>query len=245
MTRNTWILVWSAVALCELFLMDNLSNSHSLSVLLASSYAPPFCIRRMLIMGALPHFINHGIKTRSLKRAQTWPWPCRTDHGLLYTWLSLSNKRPLWTKYISERASRLKRYIAILIWLKSFLSYPNRNRKQCFDINKCTLYHIVCSLSRKHPVLEDIVKTSKIWTCVVNFKLAHIFSWSSMILMKVCPNWPVCICISPLIGLQNNIVIDCFVWNRSAWCILQHGTQAPSSADALYYKCTHWWTTII
>ena len=194
-------------------------------------------------MGALTHFINHGIKTRSSKRAQTWPWRCRTDRGLLYSWLYLSDKRPLYPQCIPQRASRLKRYILFLIWLKSFLSRPNRYRKQCFDWNKCTLCHIVCSPSRKHPILEDIVKTSKIWTCVVNFKLAHIFSWSSMILMKVCPNGPVCICISPLIGLQNNIVIDCFVWNRSAWCILQPGTQPPSSADAVY--CTHWWKTIV
>lgn len=38
-------------------LINNFYNLHSFNVLVASSYAPPFCIRRMLIMGALTHFI--------------------------------------------------------------------------------------------------------------------------------------------------------------------------------------------
>lgn len=43
--------------------IGNLSNLHSLNVLVASSYAPPFCIRRMLIMGALTYTLfMAGIK---------------------------------------------------------------------------------------------------------------------------------------------------------------------------------------
>lgn len=37
--------------------INNLSHLHSFNVLVASSFAPPFCIRRMLIMGARPLYL--------------------------------------------------------------------------------------------------------------------------------------------------------------------------------------------
>ena len=52
-----------------------------------------------------------------------------------------------------------------------------------------------------------------------------------MVLMEVHSNGPICARISLLVDQQNNIIIDCFVWNRSAWCILQAGAQSPSNGD--------------
>lgn len=52
-----------------------------------------------------------------------------------------------------------------------------------------------------------------------------------MIMVKVHSNEAVCACISLSLDQQNNIIIDCFVCNRSARCILQAGTQSPSSGD--------------
>lgn len=52
-----------------------------------------------------------------------------------------------------------------------------------------------------------------------------------MIFMKDHPNEAICASISPLFDQQNIIIIDCFVWNRSAWCILQANTQSPSNGD--------------
>lgn len=49
--------------------------------------------------------------------------------------------------------------------------------------------------------------------------------------MEVHSNGAVCARICRLVDQQNNIIIDCFVWNRSAWWILQASTQSPSSGD--------------
>lgn len=56
-----------------------------------------------------------------------------------------------------------------------------------------------------------------------------------MILIKVHSNGAVCALISPSVDQQNNIIIDCFVCNRSAWCMQQAYTQSPSSGDVGHY----------
>lgn len=71
---------------------------------------------------------------------------------------------------------------------------------------------------------------------MVNLKLGHLFSRASMILMKVHSNGAVCALISPSVGQQNNIIIDCFVCNRCAWCMQQACTQSPSSGDVGHYS---------
>lgn len=52
-----------------------------------------------------------------------------------------------------------------------------------------------------------------------------------MIVIKVHRDGAVCARISPLPVLQNNIIIDCFVCDRSAWCLLQGAARPPPSGD--------------
>lgn len=66
---------------------------------------------------------------------------------------------------------------------------------------------------------------------MVNLKLRHLLSRDSMILLKVHSNGAVCALISPSVGQKNNIIIDCFVCDRSAWCMQQACTRSPSSGD--------------
>lgn len=50
--------------------------------------------------------------------------------------------------------------------------------------------------------------------------------------MQVHFNGAVCARFPPLVVQQNNIIIDCFVCDRSVWCIVQADRQSPSSGDA-------------
>lgn len=116
--------------------------------------------------------------------------------------------------------------------IKTMLSLTNHGRKRC-SLQMCnTNYTLRCLQGDKRPVLEDSVKTRKRWTSVVNLKLRHFFSCLPMIRMQVHSNGAVCARFPPLVDQQNNIIIDCFVCNRSVWCILQADRQSPSSGDA-------------
>lgn len=115
--------------------------------------------------------------------------------------------------------------------IKTLLSLASHCRKQC-SLHVCnTNYPLACLRGGKRPVLGDSVKTRKRWTSVVNLKLRHLFSCLSMISVQVHSIGAVCARFPPLVDQQNNIIIDCFVCNRSVWCMLQADTQSPSSGD--------------
>lgn len=79
--------------------------------------------------------------------------------------------------------------------------------------------------------MRDTLKTSKRSTYVVKSQLRHLSSFLSMIVIKVHRDGAVCARISLLPVQQNNIIIDCFVCDRSAWCLLQAAAQSPPTGD--------------